>query len=229
MYKTNIPPAHRFPDPSAYEATSQGLFSVKHLVPAPLRRSRSPPRLRASERAPRLHQIREDAKPVAFHRPLTRRVDNLRQARSVSPVSFLPSLSQDRRPSEPVLPRYQRRPAVREYLTVERMEDFPSSQRPPVQASQSNPDFSTLEPVKTTAPTRKSRRYVPSMVDYLTLEQLEDVWDLQDTYKGTVDVPQKPFSPVRRRPEELVSPISPAVNAAFRHREHPFHNGFAQV
>ena len=29
------------------------------------------------------------------------------------------------------------------------------------------------------------------MVDYLTLSQLENVWQRQDTYKGTVDAPQR--------------------------------------
>lgn len=38
--------------------------------------------------------------------------------------------------------------------------------------------------------TRKKRRPVPSMVDYLTLGQLETVWRSQDTYKGTVDAPR---------------------------------------
>ncbi|KAL8677231.1 MAG: hypothetical protein Q9186_006324 [Xanthomendoza sp. 1 TL-2023] len=35
-----------------------------------------------------------------------------------------------------------------------------------------------------------SREHVPSMIDYLTLAQLENVWYKQDSYKGTVSVPQ---------------------------------------
>ncbi len=38
---------------------------------------------------------------------------------------------------------------------------------------------------------RKRREPVPSMIDYLTLSQLETVWQKQDTYKGCVDAPQR--------------------------------------
>lgn len=38
---------------------------------------------------------------------------------------------------------------------------------------------------------RNRREHVPSMIDYLTLSQLENVWQRQDTYKGCVDAPQR--------------------------------------
>ena len=38
---------------------------------------------------------------------------------------------------------------------------------------------------------RKRRENVPSMIDYLTLSQLENVWHRQDTYKGVVYAPQR--------------------------------------
>lgn len=47
---------------------------------------------------------------------------------------------------------------------------------------------SCLEPAHEQA--RKKSTHVPSMVDYLTLEQLETIWRGQDTYKGTVDAPR---------------------------------------
>ena len=38
---------------------------------------------------------------------------------------------------------------------------------------------------------RSRREPVPSMADYLTLSQLEDVWRGQDTYKGYVEMPRR--------------------------------------
>ena len=38
---------------------------------------------------------------------------------------------------------------------------------------------------------RERRENIPSMIDYLTLSQLENVWQRQDTYKGCVDAPQR--------------------------------------
>ena len=37
---------------------------------------------------------------------------------------------------------------------------------------------------------RRSHEHVPSMIDYLTLAQLETVWRTQDTYKSCVSAPQ---------------------------------------
>ena len=38
---------------------------------------------------------------------------------------------------------------------------------------------------------RSRREPIPSMADYLTLSQLEDVWRGQDTYKGCVEMPRR--------------------------------------
>ena len=42
---------------------------------------------------------------------------------------------------------------------------------------------------------QRSREQVPSMIEYLTLAQLENVWYKQDSYKGTVSAPQTTPSP----------------------------------
>ena len=42
---------------------------------------------------------------------------------------------------------------------------------------------------------QRSREQVPSMVDYLTLAELENTWYKQDSYKSTVSVPQSTPSP----------------------------------
>lgn len=39
------------------------------------------------------------------------------------------------------------------------------------------------------------RENIPSMIDYLTLAQLENVWYKQDTYRGCVSMPQTAPSP----------------------------------
>lgn len=39
------------------------------------------------------------------------------------------------------------------------------------------------------------REHIPSMIDYLTLAQLESVWYKQDTYRGCVSAPQTAPSP----------------------------------
>jgi len=70
----------------------------------------------------------------------------------------------------------------------------------------------------------RSRRHVPSMLDYLSLEQLEDLWELQDLYLGPVDVPQKPGSPMWRTGED--DPRSP-IHPAFR-PHYSIHNSFAR-
>lgn len=49
-------------------------------------------------------------------------------------------------------------------------------------------------------PSRKEhtpREHIPSMIDYLTLAQLENVWYKQDAYKGCVSAPQTGPSPER--------------------------------
>ena len=62
---------------------------------------------------------------------------------------------------------------------------------------------------------RQPRKQVESMVEYLSLEQLENMWRSQDMYLGTVVAPQKPTSPMFRIEEDPRSPILP-VHPAFR-------------
>lgn len=93
--------------------------------------------------------------------------------------------------------------------------------RPPV------PSASAPTPQAPRAPARQARRPVPSMIDYLTLEQLEDVWSMQDQYKGPLDVPTKPCTPVWRIEEEL-DPRSPLVHPAFRQQPLDMRNSFSQ-
>ena len=42
---------------------------------------------------------------------------------------------------------------------------------------------------------QRGREQVPSMIEYLTMAQLENVWYKQDSYKGTVSAPQSAPSP----------------------------------
>ncbi|MCJ1351517.1 MAG: hypothetical protein MMC33_001501 [Icmadophila ericetorum] len=86
------------------------------------------------------------------------------------------------------------------------------------------PSATASAPQALRAPGRQPRCHVPSMIDYLTLKQLEDVWSIHDQYKGPLDVPTKPSTPVWRIEEEL-DPRSPLVHPAFRQ---PFdmHNCF---
>ncbi|KAI4250156.1 MAG: hypothetical protein L6R40_000328 [Gallowayella cf. fulva] len=49
---------------------------------------------------------------------------------------------------------------------------------------------------------QRSREQIPSMIDYLTLAQLENVWYKQDSYKGTVSAPQPTPSPEVERMQQ---------------------------
>ena len=68
-----------------------------------------------------------------------------------------------------------------------------------------------------------TRTRLPSMTDYLTMEQLESAWQMQDTYKlGSVELiskPQTPKTPLWKI-DELVDPRSPLalVHPAFRNQ-----------
>jgi len=53
---------------------------------------------------------------------------------------------------------------------------------------------------------RNRREHIPSMIDYLTLSQLENVWQRQDTYKGCVHAPQ-------RAPQQTVTTRSQRTEA----------------
>ena len=244
----NIPPAHRFNEPSAYGASSNHLQTMRDLIPEPLRRSRSPSRPQTSDGRPSLWEHRSEGRGVGFRRPTIQRVDGPRMARSVSPVYVSPL--HDRPFDGPSPPSLQTRPVPRQYLTAqeverlpssrrapprdyltaEQVERLPSSRRPAPQTTRSRPELPTLEPLSTRpVPPRKGRAHIPSMIDYLTLEQLEGVWQKQDSYKGVLDVPQKPATPISLIAEET-DEYSPIYHPAFRRQRHPFNakkNSFA--
>lgn len=53
---------------------------------------------------------------------------------------------------------------------------------------------------------RRSRERVPSMVDYLTLAQLENVWHKQDSYRGCVSIPETAPSPeIQQMQQQLIN------------------------
>ena len=73
---------------------------------------------------------------------------------------------------------------------------------------------------------RRGREHVPSMIDYLTLAQLENVWHRQDSYRGCVSTPQNALGlsteqpqrrSINRRPgasrDPHVADIHPALRA----------------
>lgn len=71
-------------------------------------------------------------------------------------------------------------------------------QHPRQRSHSPTPRFHTRTWGGSSASTRKgqrSREQVPSMIEYLTLAQLEIVWYKQDSYKGTVSAPRSTPSP----------------------------------
>ncbi|MCJ1325367.1 hypothetical protein MMC10_002030 [Thelotrema lepadinum] len=81
------------------------------------------------------------------------------------------------------------------------------------------------------AGSRQARKQVESMVEYLSLEQLENMWQSQDMYLGTVVAPQKPKSPMWRIEEDPRSPVLP-VHPAFRNdpeNDPNFNNSFSRT
>ena len=83
-------------------------------------------------------------------------------------------------------------------------------------------------------PKRQPRKHIPSMVgDYLSLDELEDLWQSQDMYLGTVCAPvvSKPKKLLFTLPEGPRSPIT-AIHPAFRNdspADNTHHNSFACV
>ena len=86
-------------------------------------------------------------------------------------------------------------------------------------------EVSCIEPTHEQA--RRKRQRLPSMIDYLTLEQLETVWIGQDTYKGTVDAPRTtmdidfnvtaPFVEQRQRLQIRSGPPTPRRSHSSEH------------
>lgn len=237
---TTLPalPSSRSPSPNFFE-------SMKDLMPAPLRSKTRSPILRSrttdGERKPKPTPEVGTGAEWGYHLP--RSVDDRSQARSVSPMPCRPVLEQRSRsspqcPKSPP-PRYLRIP--REDTTKEPVgEDI--SPRKRIYEPYRQPAKQTREPIHSPralksprrltlqAPGRQPRRYIPSMIDYLTMEQLEDVWQMQDIYKGTVDVPAKPATPIWQIEDDMDprSPLIELVHPAFRNEPHSFHNSFSR-
>lgn len=64
---------------------------------------------------------------------------------------------------------------------------------------------------------KRSREQVPSMIDYLTLAQLENVWHKQDSYKGSVTTPQTAPNPEMQGMQKRLDGRAPSGN----HDPHP--------
>ncbi|MCJ1471739.1 hypothetical protein MMC13_000379 [Lambiella insularis] len=231
---TRLPPINRSQSPS---------FSMKDLVPAPLRsKPRSPLlRSRTSDEANRTKPIQIVGARAGWDYYPPRPTENPRNARSVSPapVDRQPAPARVRSPRQ----RYLHIPP--EYLNTSQSK-YPAvnvSRRPalPIASSMSascipqqpkRVPTASRNQIKLTISSpgpRQQRKHVPSMIDYLSLEQLEDLWEAQDFFKGgPVNLPQKPASPMWRIEEDDPrSPLQPgAIHPAFRN--HPsIHNSFA--
>jgi len=253
---TRLPAIKRSPSPTF-------LDSMKDLVPAPLRRSRSPdPRPRIPDEPKRSQPAQEARIPDECKRSQPVQVLRVREdldslnprpstalahSRSVSPVRNFRALepAPEIKPMQAsnTRPRLQHLPAPPEYITLEQVRDLrANANRRPHSPHQRTLPYSrsTREVVRSppgmrhqirltvtspgTPPSSRSRKYVPSMADYLSLEQLEDLWESQDFYKGPIDVPQKPASPMWRIDEDDPrSPIHPAFRA-----DYSIHNSFTR-
>ena len=236
---TRLPAIKRSPSPTF-------LDSMKDLVPAPLRsKSRSPTlRPRTSNEANRTQPIQIIGARAGWDSYPPKGSEDLRQARSVSPkpISRAPAPAPPPARAGNTSPRQRYLHVPPEYLTMQNVKKLPVSTSPRPQLPKANSTSaprSAREPVGSPigmrsqirlgglalgVPSGRSRRHVPSMVDYLSLEQLEDLWESQDLYQGPVDVPQKPGSPMWRIGEEDPrSPIHPAFRPLYS-----IHNSFAR-
>ncbi|MCJ1318030.1 hypothetical protein MMC15_003357 [Xylographa vitiligo] len=232
---TRLPAINRSPSPTFLE-------SMKDLVPTPLRQKRSQfLRSRSSDEASRTQPIQMASPRSGWDYDSQSRTPDRLQSRSVSPIpaSRSPLLVRARSPRQ----RYLHVPP--EYLTT-RQTRSPSAtatkkMKLPIAESMS-PRTRPHEPVRspsgtrsqiklniTAPPSRHPRKYVPSMIDYLSLEQLEDIWESQDLYKGPVNVPVKVGSPIWRIDEDDPrSPLHPeAIHPAFRPHM-SIHNSYAR-
>ena len=237
--RTRLPAIKRSPSPNL-------LDSMKDLVPAPLRsKSRSPIlRPRTSNESNRTQPIQVLGARAGWDSNLPKRTEDEQQACSVSPrpthraPAPAPGLARTGNTS----PRQRYLHVPPEYLHVQRVNEVTGStgHRPELPKANTTPSpRSTREPKRSPlamrsqvrlgglapgVPSGRSRRHVPSMVDYLSLEQLENLWESQDLYQGPVDVPQKPGSPIWRIGED--DPRSP-IHPAFR-PHYSIHNSFAR-
>lgn len=218
-------------------------FSMKDLVPAPLRsKSRSPLlRSRTSDEANRTKPVQIVGARTAWDCYPPRPTEIVRSARSVSPTPAhrSPPPVRVRSPRQRYLhipPEYlnakqSKLPAV----NVNRRPALPSVNSMPTSSIPREPKgvpTTTRNHIKLTISSpgpHQQRKHVPSMVDYLSLEQLEDLWESQDFYTGPVNAPQKPATPMWRIDEDDPrSPLHPgAIHPAFRNHM-SIHNSFAR-
>ena len=250
-YNSNLsPPLKELPASSISRSPSPNfLESMKDLVPAPLRKkTRSPLQISRPFTADGGNRLQPTLEVAELNASPPQRISDPRQTRSVSPMPQgpPPELS-----TQSPQPRWNYMP--REFLTAEQVENLPPTScrvyepfRPAIKSRKapsrkSSRDAlrspralrSPIRPGSKPSSSRQPRKHIPSMIDYLTMEQLENEWRRQDRYKGTVDVPTKPATPrpssPRWRFEEHLDPRSPLlIHPAFRHVEPPFHNSFSR-
>lgn len=247
----SLPPPHTRLPAIKRSTSPTFLDSMKDLVPAPLRsKSRSPVlRPRSSNEANRIanrtQPIQIIGARVGWDSYSRKRAQGQQQqARSVSPKPTPKARAPTPLPTRAgnTSPRQRYLCVPPEYLAVSNTKKTPISPnpRPHIPKVNSTPSpRSVREPARSPAamrsqirlgglapgvPSGRSRRHVPSMVDYLSLEQLENLWESQDLYLGPVDVPQKPGSPIWRIGED--DPRSP-IHPAFR-PHYSIHNSFAR-
>ncbi|MCJ1419010.1 hypothetical protein MMC32_005361 [Xylographa parallela] len=232
---TRLPAINRSPSPTFLE-------TMKDLVPTPLRQKRSQfLRSRSSGEASRTQPIQMVSPMSGWDYDGQTRTPDRLQSRSVSPipVNRSPLPVRARSPRQRYLhvpPEYMTmRPAGRPLATATKKTILPiaesmSARTRPYESLRSPAGTRSQIKLNITAPpSRHPRKYVPSMIDYLSLEQLEDIWESQDMYKGPLNVPVKVGSPIWRIDEDDPrSPLHPeAIHPAFRPHM-SIHNSYAR-
>ena len=232
---TRLPAINRSPSPTFLE-------SMKDLVPAPLRQKRSQLlRSRTSEEVKKTQPTQIVSARNGWDYYGQSQMPDRSQARSASPVPA----SRSPLPARARSPRQRYLHVPPEYLTTKQTHcpsaaTFKKTTLPiansmalsvePHQPMPSSLGMGSQIQLNITAPkSRKPRNYVPSMIDYLSLEQLEEKWESQDLYKGPVDVPIRVGSPMWRIDEhDPRSPLHPeAIHPAFRAHV-SIHNSYAR-
>ncbi|MCJ1292024.1 hypothetical protein MMC34_003574 [Xylographa carneopallida] len=232
---TRLPAINRSPSPTFLE-------SMKDLVPTPLRQKRSQfLRSRSSEEASRTQAAQMVRSRIGWdYDGQSPKPDRL-QSRSVSPIpasrSPVPVRARSPRqrylhvPPEYLTSRQTRSPSATatKDISLPIAESMSLRTRPYETLPSPSGMRSQIKLNITAPPSRLPRKYVPSMIDYLSLEQLEDIWESQDLYKGPVNAPVKVGSPIWRIDEDDPrSPLHPeAIHPAFRPHM-SIHNSYAR-
>lgn len=134
--------------------------------------------LSPSYQDPRLSSY-QTLNPLSYRNP-----DSPLPRRSRSPNFFASVKGLVHRSRSPLCPRTSNREI---YNTPPTQESYTAVRRVIIPLANSEPRSLRSPGQKR----RKRREPIPSMIDYLTLSQLEKVWQRQDTYKGCVDTPQR--------------------------------------